>query len=554
LASGVLLVAAGIAGVYWSGATPTIGVIFMFVLVGGLIAIIPALVVSATLGRPLQTLRDDISSTRSDGDLSRRVVVPEGSGAAAAARSFNELIGSFQGIVSRIVFNSRQVAHTAESLIADATDTAAGSQQQLDAAEAAASAVAQMTAEIGAATGRAEETARIAQRASEHSARGAAIVGQASQEIERIAASVEQSAQVVAVLGERSAAISGIVKVIHDIADQTNLLALNAAIEAARAGEQGRGFAVVADEVRKLAERTTAATGEITAMITAIQGETSSAIDTIQAGSVQARNGAELARQAADALTLINQGARETMEQVEAIARAMVEQNTNGRNIADHVQNIMAMADRNRQGAQRTRSQADQLEHLAVNLEEVGSVFKLGQSGERAMQMHSAMPDIVRSGAEHIGRVLTEAVERGQVTLEKLFDRNYLAFGNTRPPKYHTTYDELTDRILPPVQEQILDRHAEIAYAIACDEQGYVPTHNKRYSQPPTGDEKKDFVGNRTKRIFSDPVGKRCGAHELPFLLQTYRRDTGEIMHDISAPIYVKGQHWGGFRIGYRTE
>jgi methyl-accepting chemotaxis protein len=554
LASGVLFVAAGIAGVYWSGAEPTVGVVVMFVLLGALLAIIPALFVSATLGRPLQILRDGISSTRSDGDLSRRVVVPEGSGAAAAARSFNELIASFQGIISRIVFNSRQVARNAESLIADAADTAAGSQQQLEAAEAAASAVAQMTAEIDAAAGHAEKTARIAQRASEHSTRGAGIVGEASQEIERIATSVEQSAQVVAALGERSAAISGIVNVIHDIADQTNLLALNAAIEAARAGEQGRGFAVVADEVRKLAERTTAATGEITAMINAIQGETSSAIATIQAGSIQARNGAELARQAADALTLINQGARETMEQVDAIARAMVEQNANGRNIADHVQNIIAMADRNRQGAQRTRAQADQLEHLAINLEEVGSVFKLGQSGERAMQMHSAMPEIVRRGAEQVSQVLTEAVARGQVTLDELFDRNYLAFGNTRPPKYHTRYDELTDRLLPPVQEPILDRQAEIAYAIACDEQGYVPTHNKRFSQPLSGDEKKDFVGNRTKRLFADPVGKRCGAHELPFLLQTYRRDTGEIMHDISAPIYVDGRHWGGFRIGYRTE
>ncbi|MEY4593235.1 MAG: hypothetical protein RIR18_2130, partial [Pseudomonadota bacterium] len=82
----------------------------------------------------------------------------------------------------------------------------------------------------------------------------------------------------------------------------------------------------------------------------------------------------------------------------------------------------------------------------------------------------------------------------------------------------------------------------------------YVPTHNQRFSQPLTGNEQTDFINNRTKRIFDDPVGKRCGEHQLPFLLQTYRRDTGEIMHDISAPIYVNGKHWGGFRIGYRTE
>ncbi|WP_245232821.1 hypothetical protein [Thiorhodococcus minor] len=78
-----------------------------------------------------------------------------------------------------------------------------------------------------------------------------------------------------------------------------------------------------------------------------------------------------------------------------------------------------------------------------------------------------------------------------------------------------------------------------------------MPTHNARFSQPLTGDPAQDLANNRTKRRFDDPVGRRCGAHELSFLIQTYRRDTGEIMHDISAPLYVNGRHWGGCRIGY---
>jgi len=105
-----------------------------------------------------------------------------------------------------------------------------------------------------------------------------------------------------------------------------------------------------------------------------------------------------------------------------------------------------------------------------------------------------------------------------------------------------------------PLQEGLLTQHNWLIYAICCDRNSYVPTHNRRFSQPLSGDEKVDFVNNRTKRIFDDPVGKRCGSHQQPFLLQTYRRDTGELMHDISAPIYVKGRHWGGFRIGYKTE
>ena len=85
------------------------------------------------------------------------------------------------------------------------------------------------------------------------------------------------------------------------------------------------------------------------------------------------------------------------------------------------------------------------------------------------------------------------------------------------------------------------------------DDRGYFPTHNKKFSQPLTGDYDIDMVNNRTKRIFNDRTGARCGKNREPFLLQTYKRDTGEVMHDLSAPIYVDGQHWGGFRVGYRS-
>ena len=164
------------------------------------------------------------------------------------------------------------------------------------------------------------------------------------------------------------------------------------------------------------------------------------------------------------------------------------------------------------------------------------------------------MPAVAQKAAQDIGRTLEEAVKAGQIRLDDLFDHNYVPIPNTRPQKYSSKFDALTDKIFPPVQEPVLDGHSEATYAGAVDINGYFPTHNKRFSKPLTGDEKVDFVNNRTKRIFSDPVGKKCGSHEQPYLLQTYRRDTGEIMHDLSVPIYVQGRHWGGFRLGYRTE
>jgi methyl-accepting chemotaxis protein len=446
------------------------------------------------------------------------------------------------------------VADAAETLISEAKNVAGGSTQQRSAAEATMHAMEEMNIGINQVAENAEMTAANAQSARELSKKGAEIVDRASAEIERIARSVEQSAQVVAALGERSQAISGIVRVIHDIADQTNLLALNAAIEAARAGEQGRGFAVVADEVRKLAERTTAATGEIGAMIGAIQSETPTAINSIQQGSTQARSGAELARQAAESLQQINSGAQETMEKIEAIASAIQQQSTNGQNITGHVQDILKMAQENNDTAGRTLVEAGQLDTLALNLKEVSNIFKLGERGQQAMAIHGRMPAIVQKAAKDIGKVLEDAVKSGQIRLEDLFDQNYVPIPNTKPQKYTTKFDALTDKLFPPVQEPLLEAHKEVAYAGAVDTSGYFPTHNKRYTQPLTGDEKVDMLNNRTKRIFNDPVGKRCGSHEQPFLLQTYRRDTGEIMHDLSVPIYVLGRHWGGFRLGYRTE
>jgi methyl-accepting chemotaxis protein len=553
LGAGMVVAGAGIAAIFLAGGTLSVASAVVALATGAFVAVVPGIYVERTLAAPLLQLRATIAATRRDGDLSRRATDARG-GVATTAAAYNELISTFQGIVSRIVFNSKQVGRAADDLIAEAKDTASGSEQQRVAAAEAAAAVETMSAGVAEVARHADETAHIAESASEQSARGAEIVAEASAEIDRIANTVSQSAQVVSALGERSMAISGIVKVIQEIADQTNLLALNAAIEAARAGEQGRGFAVVADEVRKLAERTTAATHEIGAMISTIQEESRGAIASIGAGAAQTHHGAELARQAAEALAQINRGAQETMREIDAIARAMAEHKATGERVARHVASIMEMAERNRDGAQRTLGQANELAHLAVNLGEVGAIFRLGAAGDAAMQLHAAMPDIVRDGAGRIARVWEDAIARGQISADDLFAEHYEPIANTRPEKFHTRYDELADRLLPAVQEPFLDRHAAVAYAIACDTRGYVPTHNQRYSLPLTGDEAKDFVGNRTKRIFADPVGQRCGSHELPCLLQTYRRDTGEIMHDISAPIYVKGRHWGGFRIGYRTE
>jgi len=153
-------------------------------------------------------------------------------------------------------------------------------------------------------------------------------------------------------------------------------------------------------------------------------------------------------------------------------------------------------------------------------------------------------------GASITGRLLEEAIDNGVFSVKDAFDQQYEEIPGFDPPKYHTRYDSYLDKALLSIEDEFL-KDDSVVFAVAVDVNGYLPTHNTRYQQPPTGDKEKDRVGNRTKRIFNDPVGLKAAQNNRGVLQQTYARDTGETMWDISAPVMVKGKHWGGFRIGF---
>ena len=142
----------------------------------------------------------------------------------------------------------------------------------------------------------------------------------------------------------------------------------------------------------------------------------------------------------------------------------------------------------------------------------------------------------------------------GRLTMSHLFDTFYIPIPNTSPQKFHTQYDRLTDGILQPILDRCLEQDKRLVFVVAVDRNGYLPTHNSKYSQPLTGDGDHDTKWNRTKRIFNDRTGLAAARNKEPYLLQHYSRDTGEVMTDLSVPIFIKGQHWGALRAGYQKE
>lgn len=158
-------------------------------------------------------------------------------------------------------------------------------------------------------------------------------------------------------------------------------------------------------------------------------------------------------------------------------------------------------------------------------------------------------------GARQYGDVLDKAIDSGLITVTDVFDKAYVEIkGYTwAKPKYHTRYDALTDNAVIGFQDKFLE-YEDFFFAAGLDVNGYVPTHNSRFQKPITGNLDQDLAGNRTKRIFDDPVSQKAAKNEEPTLQQAYQRDTGERLWDISSPIFVKGKHWGAFRVGVTLE
>ena len=344
------------------------------IVIGVVVAILIGRSITAAIARMLGLIQEIAANNLAVNDL--RIASQDEIGKAAVA--LNEMKNNLRNMIQSIAGTAEHVASASEEISSSATQQAQSAETQKDQTTQVATAMQEMSSTVLQVSDNSNKAAEAARKASETARHGGEIVNQTLAKMRMIAESVGATARKMEELGKSSDQIGRIIGVIDDIADQTNLLALNAAIEAARAGEQGRGFAVVADEVRKLAERTTTATKEIAHMIKNIQDETRTAVTAMEAGTKQVEEGVQTTAQAGDSLKEIIEMAEQVGEMITHIATAATEQSSASEQVNNNMEQIAKLVKESAVGAQQSAKACQDLSGLALDLQKMVGNFRLG--------------------------------------------------------------------------------------------------------------------------------------------------------------------------------
>ncbi len=477
---------------------------------------------------------------RGEGDFSRDLPVTTHDELRELAQSYNRFADKMRQIISDVRTMSVRIAREAVQVKARVEHSAADAREQGRMTEVVFTASTESTRAI-------DEVSRSTQSISSSTNANLDIARQSLAEMEDIAGKINSVGDKVAhfnltvdELSSRSESVKKIASLIREVADQTNLLALNAAIEAARAGEAGRGFAVVADEVRKLAERVNQATAEIHGNITGmieLVGNTRSENQVINADVVATRE--VVGRSAGQFRHMVGEF-EETGEQLLQIAAAMEELSATNAQVHENVTVIHDLSTKVAEQMEDSESRSRDLAQATEAVQELVSRFKIGKGAfDKVVEQTRLFRDRVQQQLQQIADARID-----------VFDRRYQPVAGTNPQKYKVGWGDEFGRRCQKLLDDSLAATPGATYAVAVNTDSYLSAHNSKFSKPLTGNYDADLVGNRTCRKFEGPAELRAARNTGAMLLQTFLRDTGEVLCDISMPIHVGGRHWGNVRVG----
>lgn len=327
--------------------------------------------------KPVNLTRDTVVEIEKSLDLTKRIPILARDEIGATVDTLNNLLSRLHTLIQTFSRNCGELKNSAEDMTNASREVTQSSSSQTESASSVAAAVEEMTASIQHIATSTQDANKISREFEELSRHGATTIHHTIHNITEIAESVKRASDTIGNLGSSTEKITLVVQMITDIADQTNLLALNAAIEAARAGEQGRGFAVVADEVRQLASRTRSATEEISSMINTIQGSSRDATNVMKEAVDRVDTGVNSAGEAREAINRINEGVMLILKSVQDISSAIQEQSTASNDISSHIERIVQMSEENHLAASSSEQSASRLRNMSDDMSNAVRQFRL---------------------------------------------------------------------------------------------------------------------------------------------------------------------------------
>ena len=337
---------------------------------------------------------------------------------------------------------------------------------------------------------------------------------------------------------------------VASVAKQTNLLALNATIEASRAGEAGRAFSVVAKEVKELASQTASATTRISAALRQL---------TVQVERLLKEGRANVER-----AKVVREGTESINGVFGAIRESMARIDTEATHISDATQSIESkcallaesVADLS-SGVAQSSSRLSSVHERVTGLFASAELF-MGKAVESGVATYDKpYIDLTIRAAKEIQRMVAEAIAAREISEADIFDRNYKPISGTNPQQHLAKFTALFDRMLPGIQDPIVEGNDKIKLCITCDENGYLSTHQRQYSQPQGVDPAWNDGNCRNRRIYKEATVIGLVKSRKPFALSVTRRKLGDgsslLMKSVSAPIFILGRHWGALIIGYES-